>query len=61
MFYGIYFVQLRIAKDTFAEAVRNERYLKNECFINSLYDFYGDKLLDPRQGSGGMRIPRRTS
>jgi hypothetical protein len=40
---------LDLTKDTFAEAVRNERYLKNECFINSLYDFYGDKLLDPKR------------
>jgi hypothetical protein len=40
---------LDLTKDTFAEAIKNERYVKNECFINSLYDFYGDRLLDPRR------------
>jgi len=31
--------------DTFKEAISKGNYQKNECFINSLYDFYGDNLM----------------
>jgi hypothetical protein len=37
--------ELDLSKDTFEEAIKNEKYVKNECFINSIYDFYGDNLL----------------
>ena len=36
---------LDLTKDTLKEAIENKQYVKNECFINSLYDFYGDSLL----------------
>ena len=31
--------------DTFKEAVSKGNYQRNECFSNSLFDFYGDNLL----------------
>ena len=36
---------LDLSMDTFQEAIENKKYIKNECFINSLYDFNGDSLL----------------
>jgi len=36
---------LDLSKDTFAEAIKNNNYIKNECWINTLYDFYKDTLL----------------
>ena len=27
------------------EATENEKYIKNECWLNSIYDFYHDSLL----------------
>ena len=36
-----------MSKDTFAEAIKNKRYVTHECWINALYDCYGKKLLDP--------------
>jgi hypothetical protein len=37
--------QLDITKDTFKEAIANKKYIKNECWINALYEIYGDSLL----------------
>ena len=31
---------------TFFEAIRNKRYKQNECWINSITDFYGDTLMN---------------
>ena len=36
---------LDLSKNTFEEALQLKFYTKNECWINSLYDFYHDKLL----------------
>jgi hypothetical protein len=36
-----------LSKDTFKEATANMNYTKDECFINTLYDFYRDNLLNP--------------
>ena len=33
--------------DTFKEAISKGKYKKGECFINSIYDFYGDNLMRP--------------
>jgi hypothetical protein len=43
---------LDMTKETFAEAIQQKRYRQNECFVNALYDFYGDKLLDPKRALG---------
>jgi hypothetical protein len=34
---------------TFKEAIKRQPLQRNECWINSLYDFYGDKLLNPEK------------
>ena len=34
-----------MAEDTFMEAIRNKNHTENECWINSIYDFYKDTLL----------------
>ena len=36
---------LNMSVDTFKDAIQNNNYIKNECWINSLYDFYKDTLL----------------
>jgi hypothetical protein len=36
---------LDLSKDTFEEAIKNNNYTKDECWINTLYDFYKDTLL----------------
>ena len=38
---------LNLSASTLKEAIENDKYIKNECFINSLYDFYHEKLLSP--------------
>ena len=37
--------QLDVAQDTMEKAMKNEKYVKNECWINSIYDCYHDTLL----------------
>ena len=34
-----------ISKDTFQKAIELNHYVDNECWINSIYDFYKDSLL----------------
>ncbi len=34
-----------MSKDTFKHALQNDNDIKNECWINSIYDFYKDSLL----------------
>ena len=36
---------IRLDSKTFMESITNERYTKNECWINSITDFYGDTLM----------------
>ena len=36
-----------LSKNTFKDAIQNMNYTKDECFINTLYDFYRDNLLNP--------------
>ena len=36
--------ELDLSKDTFKEAIQYKQYIQNECWINTLYDFYGDNL-----------------
>jgi len=37
---------IRLDSKTFMESISNERYTKNECWINSITDFYGDSLMN---------------
>ena len=48
---------VELSKDTFAEAIKQEHYIENECWINSIYDFYKDSLL---RESKRQRITRET-
>ena len=33
--------------DTFKEAIENKNYIENECWINTLMDYYGETILSP--------------
>ena len=33
-----------LSKDTFKEAIRIDKYISHECWINALYDFYADTI-----------------
>ena len=35
--------------DTFKEAIENKNYIENECWINTIYDFYKDTLLSDKR------------
>ncbi len=37
--------ELDLDATTFKDAISKGNYQKNECFINSIYDFYGDNLM----------------
>jgi hypothetical protein len=37
--------ELDLSKNTFKEAIAKKHYRKNECWINTLMDIYGDTLL----------------
>ena len=41
--------ELDLTKDTFQEAIKNNNYVKDECWINTLYDIYKDTLLSPNK------------
>ena len=51
--------QIDVAQDTMKEAMENKRYVKNECWLNSIYDFYHDLLL--RTDRKRSMIQERTS
>ena len=36
-----------VSKNTFKEAIERKNYIKDECWINSIYDFYKDSLMRP--------------
>ena len=37
--------RLDVSQGTFKEAMTRENYIKNECWINAIYEFYGENLL----------------
>ena len=37
--------ELDLSQKTFQASIERKHYVKNECWINTLYDFYGDNLL----------------
>jgi len=39
--------EIDVSKTTLKEAIEKNNYIKHECWINSLYDFYHDSLLSP--------------
>jgi hypothetical protein len=46
-YYLYNYVAMDLSKDTFKEAIKNHNYTKDECFLNTIYDFYRDNLLSP--------------
>jgi hypothetical protein len=59
-YYLYNYVATDLSKDTFKEAIQNHNYTKDECFLNTIYDFYreaqrhnqGDPPGDHRQKRG---------
>jgi hypothetical protein len=47
--------ELDLSKDTLKEAIENNNYIKDECWLNTLNDFYGDNLLS--QDKKEMLLP----
>ena len=45
--YGYSSNQIDVSKNTLKEAIEKKNYIKDECWINSIYDFYNDSLLRP--------------
>ena len=43
------FNNIRFNKNTFRQALENENYKRNECWLNTLYDHYHDSLLNPNR------------
>ena len=41
----LYQYRIRSVTKTFKDLIEKKHYIKNECWINILYDFYGDNLL----------------
>jgi hypothetical protein len=41
------YVAMDLTKDTFKEVIQNNNYTKDECILNTIYDFYRDNLLNP--------------
>ena len=45
--YGYSSTHIDVSKSTFKEAIERQNYIEDECWINSIYDFYKDSLLRP--------------
>ena len=41
--------ELDLTKDTFREAMTQERYIQYECFLNAIYDTFNHKLFNPNK------------
>ena len=50
--------EVDIEKLTLKEAIQKEHYRENECWINSLMDFYGDTLMRQKRGSLAKNMTR---
>ena len=40
---------LDVNSDTIRDAIENKTYIPNECWINTLMDFYSDTILSPKK------------
>jgi hypothetical protein len=49
---------LNLNFETFQEAIKNNNYVEKECCINTLYDYYGDGLLNPNKKQKSYLITR---
>ena len=50
--------EVDVEKLTLKEAIQKEHYRENECWINSLMDFYGDTLMRQKRGSLAKNMTR---
>jgi hypothetical protein len=50
--------QLNLECKTFKDAIKHKSYLENECCINTLYDYYGDGLLNPNKKQKSYLVTR---
>ena len=50
--------RLNLECETFDEAIKNNIYIEKECCINTLYDYYGDGLLNPNKKQKSYLITR---
>jgi hypothetical protein len=41
--------ELRLHEPNFQMAIEKEHYVKKECFINSILDFYGSSLFSEKE------------
>ena len=44
-FYRFTTTEVDLEASTFKQAISNQKYAKDECFLNSIYDFYRENLL----------------
>ena len=44
-YYNYITTELDLIRDTIEKAIKVDQYAKDECWINTIYDFYGDNLL----------------
>ena len=42
------YTPLKMSEDTIQKAITQGNYIKNECWINSLTDFYSDTIMNER-------------
>jgi hypothetical protein len=51
--------KLNLDKKTFLEAIKNEKYIESECWINSITDFYGDTLMSNKKRNVFLKLSHR--
>jgi hypothetical protein len=44
-YYNYITTDLDLSHNTFEKAINVDQYVKDECWINTIYDFYGDNFL----------------
>jgi plastocyanin domain-containing protein len=50
---------LDVKYDNFKKSIENKNYIENECWINTLMDYYGETILSPDRALR-YRITRET-
>ena len=48
IFHAYIYTHLKMNEDTIRKAIKQGNYIKNECWINSLTDFYSDTIMNER-------------
>jgi len=50
-------LKLIFSAKTFFEAIENKNYVRDECWINTLVDFYGDNLMSNKKENLSQEKP----